>query len=175
MSSVKLSTIGATHIAEAVLQVCKFTGLGTCSASTSQCSTVTSRCGSRPSDMFKLHPALCKYPVQALLYHDPDTLSNSLRLYAKCRWTTDTWSSFRQVPSTILGFLRARCQRRCATISACCTSSTQYLHAAYIVMHSLCFTHDCVVSCRSYRFCPQTTTHSWSWLTTSAAMPSQAR
>ena len=95
VSNVKFSTVGATHIAEAVLQVCTFTGLGTCSASTSQCSTVTSRCGSRPSDMFKLHSALCKYSVQALLYHDPDTLSESLRLHAKCRWTTDTWSSFR--------------------------------------------------------------------------------
>lgn len=43
------------------------------------------------------------------------------------------------------------------------------------MMHSLRFAQKCVVSCRSYRFCPQTTTHSWSWLTTSAAMPSQAR
>ena len=42
-------------------------------------------------------------------------------------------------------------------------------------MHSLRFAQKCIVSCRSYRFCPQTTMHSWSWLTTSAAMPSQAR
>lgn len=178
MSSVKLSTIGGTgHIAEAVLQVCTFTGSGTCSASTSKCSTVTSRWGSSPSDMFKLHPALRTSPVQAAVEPYPRHLEQQLTLVCKMQMDDGYMEQFPIGAIDHIGLPESTLPKEvCNSLSilhifhatpSCCMYR--------IMMHSLSFTQNCVVSCRSYRFCPQITTHSWSWLTTSAAMPSQAR